>query len=106
MSDRRPDPFTDFDPDDNAPLYRLAGQQGGRKLFPVLNLTLNLTRGGAAAWSERMAMAFTATPLACGAPLLPRYCEDASRRPRRRLLGHAVLRGPGESRRPRHLERT
>lgn len=73
---RRPDPFTDFDPDDNVPLYRLAGEQGGRKLFPVLNLTLNLTHGGAAAWSERMAMAFTATPFACGAPLLPRFGED------------------------------
>ena len=73
---RRPDPFTDFDPDDNLPLYRLGGSQGGRKLFPVLNLTLNLTHGGAAAWSERMAMAFTATPLACGAPLLPRFSEE------------------------------
>jgi patatin-like phospholipase len=67
---RHADPFTGFDPDDNLPLTALANAEGPRKLFPVINLTLNLTSGGAAAWSERKAMAFTATPTACGAPLL------------------------------------
>jgi hypothetical protein len=67
---RHPDPFTDFDPGDNLPLSWLRQPQGARKLFPVINMTLNLTTGGAAAWSERKAMAFTATPTASGAPLL------------------------------------
>ncbi|MGH7154472.1 MAG: patatin-like phospholipase family protein [Acetobacteraceae bacterium] len=68
---RRPEPFTQFDPKDNLSLAGLAAAEGRRTLFPVLNLTLNLTSGVAAAWSERKAMVFTATPLACGAPLLP-----------------------------------
>jgi hypothetical protein len=67
---RHPDPFTGFDPDDNIPLASLVSQPGPRALFPVVNMTLNLTEGAAAAWSERKAMAFTATPTACGAPLL------------------------------------
>ena len=67
---RRADPFTRFDPEDNLPLASLCQPAGQRKLFPVVNITLNLTVGGAAAWSERKAMAFTATPIACGAPLL------------------------------------
>jgi hypothetical protein len=68
--ERKPDPFTQFDPKDNLPLASLADAVGRRRLFPVINMTLNLTAGAAAAWSERKAMAFTATPLACGAPLL------------------------------------
>ncbi|HSU05845.1 MAG TPA: patatin-like phospholipase family protein [Acetobacteraceae bacterium] len=67
---RRADPFTDFDPDDNLPLAALGDPLCQRRLFPVINLTLNLTAGGATAWSERKAMAFTATPVACGAPLM------------------------------------
>jgi hypothetical protein len=67
---RHADPFTGFDPDDNLSLTALAKANEPRKLFPVINMTLNLTTGGAAAWSERKAMAFTATPSACGAPLL------------------------------------
>ena len=67
---RDPDPFTNFDPNDNLPLASLRTASGGRKLFPLMNMTLNLTVGGAAAWSERKAMAFTATPTACGGPLL------------------------------------
>jgi len=73
---RHPDPLTNFDPEDNLPLAALCDAPGPRKLFPVLNMTLNLTVAAAAAWSERKAMAFTATPTACGAPLLTRLGVD------------------------------
>ena len=66
---RRAEPFSEFDPEDNIPLAELA-RSAPNKLFPVVNMTLNQTYGGAAAWSDRKALAFTATPLACGAPLL------------------------------------
>ncbi|MGH7212939.1 MAG: hypothetical protein ACREF1_15940, partial [Acetobacteraceae bacterium] len=69
-SARQPDPFTNLDPNDNFPLSWLAGAIGRRALFPVINLTLNLTAGAATGWTERKAMVFTATPIACGAPLL------------------------------------
>ncbi len=67
---RHAEPFSEFDPDDNVPLAALL-RRSPDKLFPVINMTLNQTYGGAAAWSDRKALAFTATPLACGAPLLP-----------------------------------
>ena len=74
---RHAEPFSEFDPADNVPL---AGLKRGRaqKLFPVINMTLNQTYGGAAAWSDRKALAFTATPLACGAPNLGGADERAS----------------------------
>ena len=74
---RDPDPFTNFDPNDNLPLASLRTAAGGRKLFPLINMTLNLTVGGAAAWSERKAMVFTATPVACGGPLLRPHTRGA-----------------------------
>jgi hypothetical protein len=69
---RRPDPFTGFDPDDNLRMADLATATGPRKLFPVINLTLNLTASTRAAWAERKAASFTVTPLACGAATLAR----------------------------------
>lgn len=69
-SERAPDPFTNLDPAENIVMSALAAQGAPRKLFPLINITLNLTAGGATAWSERKAMAFTISPLACGAPLL------------------------------------
>jgi hypothetical protein len=77
---RHADPFTGFDPADDLPLTALASPAGPRTLFPVVNMTLNLTSGGAAAWSERKAMAFTATPTACGAPLLCNPADTAQSR--------------------------
>ena len=38
----------------------------GNSLFPVINITLNITAGNNTAWAERKAASFTATPLACG----------------------------------------
>jgi hypothetical protein len=61
---REPEPFTGFDPDDNIPLTDLL--RNGNSLFPVINMTLNITSGNNTAWGERKAAPFTATPLACG----------------------------------------
>jgi hypothetical protein len=72
---RRPDAFTQFDPNDTLPLADLVQPRGQWRLFHVINMTLNLTSGGPAAWAERKAMAFTASSLACGAALLPRRNE-------------------------------
>ncbi len=68
-SARHPNPFTGFDQNDNIPLARLwdtpqpAAEQ---RLFPVINIALNLVGGNNPAWQERKAESFTATPLHCG----------------------------------------
>ncbi len=72
---RKPDAFTEFDPNDALPLTVLTQPKGQWRLFHIINMTLNLTSGGPAAWSERKAMAFTASALTCGAALLPRTDE-------------------------------
>jgi hypothetical protein len=64
---RDPDPFTDFDPDDNVSLHDLMPAQGTtRRLFPVIGTTLNLVRGAAKAGQERKGAPFFITPAACG----------------------------------------
>jgi predicted acylesterase/phospholipase RssA len=67
---RNPDPFTGFDQRDNPRLELLAAAAPGQRLFPVINITLNVTAGNNAALAERKADSFTATPLACGAAAL------------------------------------
>jgi hypothetical protein len=62
-SDRRPNLFTGFDPNDNVLLHELSPNLP----FPVINIALNLVRGQNLAWQERKAESFTATPLHCGA---------------------------------------
>ena len=68
---RHPDPFTGFDPGDNPPLSALV-PDGGRCLFPVINVTLNLSASRRADWADRKAAPFTLTPLHCGAAHLDR----------------------------------
>ena len=64
---RRPDPFTDFDDQDDPRLKDFATGEGqGQRLFPVINMTLNISTGARAAWAERKGASFTATPLHCG----------------------------------------
>ena len=65
---RDQDPFTGFDPRDNTPLSSLLDT--GSSLFPVINMTLNITAGNNTAWAERQAASFTATPLVCGSAAL------------------------------------
>jgi hypothetical protein len=70
---RTPDPFTGFDDADNPPLAALwtAGGNGGRRrLFPVINMALNVVATENLAWQERKAESFVATPLVCGNPLV------------------------------------
>ena len=76
-SKRDQDPFTGFDPRDNTPLSSL--RDTGSSLFPVINMTLNITAGTNTAWAERQAASFTATPLVCGSAALrhPTQAETA-----------------------------
>lgn len=67
--ERNADPFTDFDEQDSP---RIAELKDRRRLFPVINVTLNLTDILRTAWAERKAASFTATPLACGSAILDR----------------------------------
>jgi hypothetical protein len=67
--DRHPNLFTGFDPSDNMPMSALrAGARTSRfeRPFHVINMTLNLVKGGNLAWQERKAESFTATPLHAG----------------------------------------
>jgi hypothetical protein len=72
-TERKPDNYTRFDPRDNLrmeKLYRGNDQRG--ILFPVVNVTLNLTEGAPSGWAERKAAPFTITPLRAGAACLGR----------------------------------
>ena len=73
--ERTPDPFTGFDPRDNPRMVDLAFP-APRKLFPVINVTLNVTEGERTAWSERKGESFTITPNACGAAYLLRKEDE------------------------------
>jgi hypothetical protein len=73
---RDPDPFTGFDPRDNTPLSSLL--DAGTSLFPVINMTLNITAGSNTAWAERQAASFTATPLCCGSGALRHPSQAAT----------------------------
>ena len=59
---REPNPFTGFDPQDNLPMHRLSR---GRP-FHVVNIALNLVRGKRLAWQQRKAETFTVTRLHAG----------------------------------------
>ncbi len=67
---RTPEEFTRFDPNDNFPLSQLRTGSGLWPLFPVINMTLNLTSSGRSDWAERKAASFFATPLHCGSNAL------------------------------------
>jgi Patatin-like phospholipase len=64
---RQPDPFTGFDESDNP---RLADLTRTGPLYPVINMTLNITTGERGAWSERKGASFVATPQWCGSGAL------------------------------------
>jgi Patatin-like phospholipase len=65
---RRPDPFTGFDPDDNASLAAVVPRSGGNRLFHVINTTLDVVATRNPAWQERKAESFAMTRLHCGNP--------------------------------------
>ena len=73
LASRWADVFTGFGTRENPPLaeFTSAPQAAGdRRLFPVINIALNMTQVTHTAWAERKAAAFTATPLACGSATL------------------------------------
>jgi hypothetical protein len=64
--DRKPEPFTGFDPQDNLRLHELATGKSPRPLS-VIGVTLNLAgERGKLAWQQRKAESFSMTPLYCG----------------------------------------
>jgi len=76
--ERRPNPFTGFDPDDDLFLAELAQtaalNPGDLKYvgpYPILNTALNVTHGKRLAWQERRAESFVFTPRFCGFNVLP-----------------------------------
>ena len=63
---RRPDPFTGFDPQDNASLQKVVPRTGKDRLFHVINTTLNVVATRNPAWQERKAESFSMSRLHCG----------------------------------------
>jgi predicted acylesterase/phospholipase RssA len=92
--ERRPHPFTGFDPDDGritidelgtkpGPLPADARIQDDWGPYPIVNTTLNLVHGRRLAWQTRKAASFVMTPLYCGYELsIPEENGDAGRQPR------------------------
>ncbi len=66
--DRKPQPFTGFDPKDDIALGELKDGYPGP--YPILNAALNVTRGGELGFQERKAKSFVFTPLYCGYDLI------------------------------------
>lgn len=74
-ADRRPDPFTRFDPLDNIRIADAFTDRSPARLFPVINTALNRTSGIDTARAERKADSFTITPLRCGSAALGQPAE-------------------------------
>ncbi|MGB7761820.1 MAG: hypothetical protein WBL61_18450 [Bryobacteraceae bacterium] len=89
--DRRQNPFTKFDSNDDFPLNHLDDPNFSGP-FPIINATLNLSSGGNLAWQERKAAPFIFTPVYSGydtggdssgtsASRFTRVCGDADASP-------------------------
>ena len=59
---RRPNPFTGFDPNDNFSICKVQPKQP----LHIVNMALNLVSGNQLAWQERKAETFTSSTLHCG----------------------------------------
>ena len=71
--------FTGIDPSDNPRMADVAERVATtHSLFPVVNVTLNLTAERNNAWAERKGESFTITPCACGAAYLHKSDFSAS----------------------------
>ncbi|HET9640725.1 MAG TPA: patatin-like phospholipase family protein [Allosphingosinicella sp.] len=69
--ERRPDPFTGFDPADNVRMHSLTPKALGRTcLYPIVNIALNVTASEKLAWQERKAEPFVFTPRFSGSAML------------------------------------
>ena len=66
-SDRKENPFTGFDENDNIKMRDLwLHEKFQGKLMPIVNVALNLVSGEKLGWQERKAQSFTVSPLHCG----------------------------------------
>jgi hypothetical protein len=66
-SDRKENPFTGFDENDNIKMRGLwRPDKFNGKLMHVVNIALNLVSGEKLGWQERKAQSFTVSPLHCG----------------------------------------
>jgi Patatin-like phospholipase len=63
-SQRKPEPFTGFDPSDDIPLCDFADNYAGP--YPIINASLNITGGEELGYATRRAKSFVFTPLYCG----------------------------------------
>lgn len=61
---RKPEPFTGFDPDDDVALCEFSDDYPGP--YPILNAALNITGGEELGYATRRAKSFVFTPLYCG----------------------------------------
>jgi hypothetical protein len=86
-TNRKPNPFTGFDPNDNIFIKEL---QSLPRPMHVVNMCLNLTSGEDLAWQERKAESFTASPLHCGSLNLGYRPSDEYGGPDGMKLGTAV----------------
>lgn len=65
-AERKPNPFTGFDANDDVFLRCLRAKESYEGPFPIINAALNLVAGKELAWQERKAESFVMTPLHCG----------------------------------------
>ncbi len=68
--DRKPDPFTGFDPEDNPRMAQVVPRSGENRLFHVINATLNVVSSDNPAWQERKAESFVITRQFSGNPIV------------------------------------
>jgi Patatin-like phospholipase len=75
---RQPQPYTDFDRDDDVHLSDLTHTCSGTKQRPLhlINTALNLVRGQRKAWQQRKSASFVFTPLHTGYSLQDSPCQD------------------------------
>jgi len=66
--ERKPQPFTGFDPGDDVALQDFAVNYPGP--YPILNAALNITSGAELGYGTRRAKSFVFTPLYCGYDLI------------------------------------
>ena len=78
-ADRKENPFTGFDENDNIKMRDLWLQEKfNGKLMHVINIALNLVSGEKLGWQERKAQSFTVSPLHCGSTAMsPGYRSTA-----------------------------
>ena len=63
-ADRKAEPFTGFDPDDDLPMCSFDDNYAGP--YPIFNAALNITGGEELGYATRRAKSFIFTPLYCG----------------------------------------